>query len=426
MTYEVNFNNQPTPPFRHHRGGSRKKPGCLGFWSAIPTDAKVKIGLMLVGLVLSFACAGWWVFRPLAGKAEEPPTPAVEKVQTVGPLEESPTDTPVVVTATSAQAGADEPPDLERTATFQAAISRPAVDPGSSPYFIGVITYEDGCLVSNLGFTTSGYHGKPYYLYLSDPLDRDPAMQMVQLRGHVQRFDTCQYPVLFVDQLFWLDQAGTPSPLSLGGPLTTTLAATGTITATLTPPTWGVSSQAAPTKTPTYTVWVPPQKNLPTPEPLPTYTPRPTYTPQPVQSIVQTVMPHMPTFTPFPTWTPDPATATPTETATPQPVNISGPVVLIIDCPLSNFAIQASPGNNYLVILDGAGLPPSGSPVEYTAFAIGTLADNMCGSKVIKASQIIWTLLPTPSPTDTATPTPTFTPTLTPTATLTATATITP
>lgn len=320
------------------------------------------------------------------------------------------------------------PEQLAATATFEAAIRRPAVvNPAAFPSFIGVVTYESGCLVSNLGFTTSGYNGTPYYLYFSELLDRDPLMEVIQVRGPVQKFEDCQYPVIMVQEVFWLDQQQAPPPLAYGGPTSTTI--TGTVTSTVTDPsTWGKSVTPVPavkkgTVMPTPEGYIPPQKEIPPPA---TYTPYPTYTTQPVEVIVQTVIPHIPTYTPYPTYTPDPSTATPTFTPTPPPVTIMGPVVSVGGCATSNFAINAA-GQNYFIIFDGAQLP-LGEPTNYLALATGIL-DVACGGQAIKAKSITWYEI-TPTPTPTATPTPTLTathtPTLTPTATITATGTITP
>jgi hypothetical protein len=411
--YQADMSGPPTPPFRHRRGGYRGNKGCLGKFSAIPTDAKIKLILLLVGMLASFGCGIYWIFlRPKSIQADQPtPTRQIEMVQTVGPLAEAPTNTPVLVTTIASLPL--QTPDIERTATFQVAISRPAMDPAGSPYFVGVITYEDGCLVSNLGFTTSGYNGKPYYLYLNQPLDRDPSMQIIQVRGYVQTIDTCQYPVIFVDQLYWMDKSGTPAPLSIGGPIISGTI-TGTATITSTRP-WGLLT--TPASSPT--VFVPPQKEVPSP---PTYTPYPTYTSQPVDVIVQTVIPHIPTYTPYPTWTPNPATATPTATATPQSLSLYGPILSVAGCPQSNFAIDAS-GETYFILLAGATLPV-GEPTNYLALATG-LADQACDGQAILAHQITWYEI-TPTPTSTPTITPTSTSTITPTSTITVTATITP
>ncbi|NJN95687.1 MAG: hypothetical protein HC875_17030 [Anaerolineales bacterium] len=115
-----------------------------------------------------------WVFggsklgkAQAASAAEEPAI-----IRTVAPLE-TPTLQPS--NPPTFQPSNLEPAQLAATAQMQAAINRPAaVDPAGSPYLVGVVTYETGCPLSNLGFTTSGANGTPYYLYLSSMLDRDP------------------------------------------------------------------------------------------------------------------------------------------------------------------------------------------------------------------------------------------------------------
>jgi hypothetical protein len=383
----------------------------------IPLEAKIKIFFLFLGMMAGFGLVIWWLWPkgdPTA-KADTPPTAAM--IQTVAPLGTSPpTEMPPTLVAAPAPTFSQE--ELEVTATWQAMISRPAMDPASQPYLIGVITYESGCDVSNLGFTTSGLNGKPYYLYLRQPLDRNPLMEMVQINGVIQKFDQCQHPVIFVDSLIWFDDQGTPSPLA-AEPLIT-----GTITATtvFSPSLWGMQ--------PTPLAAVQPgtvMPNLATSTPYPTYTPHPSptvYVPPQRSYPTYTPYPRPATYTPFPTWTPNPATptATATATATPQQVTLYGPVQAVAGCPQSNFALNAS-GTTYYIILAGATLPP-GDPASYHALATGFL-DVACGGQAIKANSITWYAV-TPTPTNTATPT--YTPTLTPTLTLTptATATLTP
>jgi len=419
MPAVVNQSGPPGPPPNFRTGYRRRGKG---FWARF-NEQGFGFKLNVIGSALGIlAILGWLVWRfliphtPPAQAQETIPTPTLINHPTVdmnatrhqeAPGEtafQSPISTPTdVMTQEQAQA----------TSTFQAAISRPAGlnNPVSAPYFIGVITYESGCSASNLGFTTSGYNGQPFYLYLRQPLDRDPFMQIVQLSGYVQLFDDCQYPVIFVDSLFWLDQSGTPSPL-----LSPTVVLTGTITPT--PNTWGMAT-ARPKTTVVIqgdvTPYVPPSKDIP---PLATYTPYPTYTPQPVQHIVETVIPHIPTYTPYPTYTPNPM------------ANITGKVVSVVGCPLSNIAIETSPGTYYYLILAGATLPPTGQPTDYYALASGTL-DNVCSGRAIRASSITWYVVsptdtPTPTNTATSTATATETPTVTPTVTITPTATLTP
>jgi hypothetical protein len=115
------------------------------------------------------------------------------------------------------------------TATAHALYSRPAqINPAAMPFLIGVITYEPGCAVSNLGFTTAGLEGRPYYLFFPTPLDRDPLMQMVNVSGYVQTFDDCRHPVLMVQNIYWLADVATPAPLGVNyQPITRTI--TGTV-----------------------------------------------------------------------------------------------------------------------------------------------------------------------------------------------------
>jgi len=301
---------------------------------------------------------------------------------------------------------------MSATATWIAKINRPAVvNPANSPNYFGVITYESGCDVSNIGFTTAGLNGSPYYLYFGGLLDRDPNMQMAQITGYVQKFENCQYPVLMVQEIFWLQQQATPAAIAYGGPVVS-----GTITATVkNPAAWG--QQIVATKTPTYTVYVPPHRALP--------------------PITATVIIVMPTYTPYPTpaaptaqvvvvtATPNPAaaptnTATPTSTATPTPqvINVQGQFYTVSGCPQSNLAVEVFTNEYYYVIMAGATLPREGQPSDYTGFISGIL-DSACGGKAIKAQTITWYLNPTATPTSTATATATTTPTPTPTETLT-------
>lgn len=428
MPQTITTGGPPGPPPNFGGYGPRRRKS--GFWARFGQQG-FGFKLNVIGSFLGIlAIIGWFVWRfliphspPTAAAQETIPTPTETRTFATVDLNVPQIETSEFTPTVSPPGDPANPPDLQATATFQAAISRPASanNPGAYPNYIGVITYESGCSVSNLGFTTSGYNGAPFYLYFSGLLDRDPLMQMVQIRGYVQEFDGCQYPVLMVQEVFWLSQTGTPAPLAYGGQITDTI--TGTITAA-NPSTWG-HGDPMPTKTPTYTVWIPPQKELP---PLATYTPYPTYTPQPVQQIVQTVIPHIPTYTPYPTYTPDPSTPTPTATATPETVTIYGPVVAVGGCAVSNFAIQTS-GQNYFIIFDGAQLPP-GEPTQYLALATGFL-DTACSGQAIRAKQITWyevtpTPTMTPTLTPTLTPTPILTPTLTPTATITPTEVITP
>lgn len=422
----------PPPNFKSY-GPKRRKNGFWAKFAAQGLGFKLQVIGSVLGLVLIFAYLIWRFLIPSSPPAkaqEEKPKSEPTIIRTVPPLEtpqqvvrpvspiQSALQSP---TPTQANQPAPTPPtqtdlDLNATATFQAAISKPAYanNPGAAPFFIGVITYESGCSASNLGFTTSGYNGQPYYLYLRTPLTRDPLFQLAQVTGYVQIIEGCEHPVIFVEQLTWMDQQGTPSPLA-----TPTIVPTSTITVTITsePKPWGQAgtpSAQMPTVRPpqpgtTATYWLQPPKNIESTGP--TYTPYPTYTPVPTlppEKIVHTVIPHIPTQTPLPTYTPFP-------TSTPNPqANISGRVVNVVGCPTSNIAVETGPGQHVFIIFAGATLPPTGQPTDYHALAVGTL-ENACGGKAIKANNITWYVGPTP--TATVTPTPTFTPTLTPTLT---------
>jgi hypothetical protein len=318
------------------------------------------ITIVLIGVGL-YGCSA--MRKPSKAEAAAP-TATTVMIQTVAPLQSAPSPTT-----------APEPAQLTATAVFQAAISRPAGNPSNSPYLIGVITYEPGCEMSNLGFTTSGYEGTPYFLYLQSPLDRDPFMQMVQLRGYVQKFKDCVYPVLMVSEVFWLSGTATPPPLApeyqpiISG---TATSAWGSL-AESAPPTPDknatpvydarndptspyytaiITPTAYPTYTPypTATAYVPPERIVyvdndnedndnddndnddndnddndndddPTETPTMTATATPTETPTFTATPTATLLP---TNTPIPTDTPTPIptdTPTPTPTETPTPTN---------------------------------------------------------------------------------------------------------
>lgn len=410
----VNLSGPPTPPFRHHRGGYKgQKKGCLGFWSAIDMGAKIKILGMLLGMLAGFGLVVWWAWPKVApSKADEP------VIATLPPLPTSQLE-PIQLTATAASQLPTQPPisnlqsptpietpDVARTATFVAAINKPASNPETSPYLVGVVTYEPGCTVSNLGFTTAGMNGTPYYLYFPTPLDRDPLMQMLQIKGYVQKMKDCRFPVLMVSEAFWLNGSATPAPVNLQSPISGTITTTATIT-------WGLAAYGLPTpdkhQTPVYN----PLESTP----YPTYTPYPTATPY--------IPPPPPTLAPLPTYTPYPPPSQPDPTNTPALVNLSGKVVNVAGCAQSNLAIETAPGQVYFLIFEGASLPLEGSPTDYYAFVVGSLAKKICSGQAIRATSITW-YNATPTATTTATDTPTVTPTATETPTATATATDTP
>lgn len=372
--------------------------------------------LLVVGAItIALIIAGLWgcaAQRKSKAEAAQPPTPVI---QTVAPLPTPPPTAP-------AQPPALEPAQIAATATAHFIYSRPAGNPQNSPFLIGVITYEQGCEVSNLGFTTAGMNGTPYYLYMQTMLDRDPLMQMVQLRGYIQQFKNCQYPVVMVTDIFWLDGQATPAPLAM-------VPISGTVTGTVTiSNTWGqgIGDYGFPTPdknaTPVYDARYDPTSPHyigSTVTPYPTYTPYPTATPYVPP---QRNDPVNPTKTPKPTKTPTP---TPSATAT-QQANLAGVVVSVSGCPVTNLAVQTGPGQHVLLILNGATLPEDGLPVGYYVVASGFL-DFACNQSALRANSVGWySLTPTPTHTPTATETPTMTPTVTDTPTMTPTATETP
>jgi hypothetical protein len=399
------------------RGGSRRKKSIL---SAIPWTQRL-LGIVLVlGFCGSLTWIGW-MFWPRAAAADTPPpvVATVPELPTAMPIEPAPgviTGTlPTVIPATPL-----EPIQIAASATYQAALSRPAAlnNPQAAPFLVGVITYESGCAVSNLGFTTAGLDGQPYYLFFTTPLDRDPLMQMVNITGYVQKFPGCAHPVLMVQQVFWLSALATPAPVA-AGPITTTLL-------------WG---QASAPLTPTVTIRRPELLNQPVqPPPAPTVTPvvSPTtwsqtpWQPQPwatvnlsgIQSQIDSLRNDL-NAAQSGTTTPT-ATKTPTATPTPQTANITGEVIAVSGCAQTNIAIRTGPGQQVLLMLSGASLPGNGQPVGYWVMASGTL-NTVCGQTAINATSAMWylpTLTPTPTSPATETPTATPTATLTPIPTI--------
>jgi hypothetical protein len=409
---------------------NRDKRGQRGRQHGMERSDLIKI---LIFGTLFLLCIGYGLYWFMSGgklaKAEAKGAGEPAIIRTVAPL---PTLPPQVMgNPPTAAPPALEPAQLTATAVMQAAINRPAAgNPEAAPYLVGVVTYEQGCSVSNLGFTTAGVNGTPYYLYLQAPLDRDPFMQMVQVKGYIQKVPTeCDDPVLMVTELFWLDGQATPGPLLPEyQPILT-----GTATAT-----WGqgLADYGLPTpdknKAPVYDARLDPESShytgtltataTMTPVPLPTATP---YIPPP-RSEPNDNSNDNDAATP---------TRTPIPTATPVKITLSGPVVAVGGCSVSNLAVMT--GVPYFLIFEGAQMP-AGDPTGYTALIVG-LADTACGGQAVRAQQIQWTLIPTATPipptiTPTAIPptataipaTATSTPTETPTATATSTPTETP
>ena len=404
---------------------NRDKRGARGHRkSSMETSDMVKIGISVVVLAL----IGWWAVGWLFGDGDaEASAPATSEA---APTEESnviqintlpPLETPAESTLEPAPL---EPAQIAATATFEAAIARPARmnNPAAAPSFVGVITYEDGCMVSNIGFTTSGYNGKPFYLYVDQPFEQDPLLQIVQVSGIVQQFDDCQYPVIFVSELRFFDLEGTPAPLAVGGP-----GLTGT-TVISSAAVWGVKTTPMPAVKPgqtmpdlggykpTPTATITASGTITAPRPYPTYTPYPTTPPYiPPQRVL-----------PSPKNDDD---DDPTATPSPTPIhaNIDGRVVAVAGCQATNLAIiKADPDQYVYLVFDGATLP-DGNPTDYRAMAIGVL-DTICDGQAIKAYTVTWykPATGTPTSTSTATPTATATATTPPTSTPTATSTATP
>lgn len=394
---------------------NRDKRGARGHRkSSMETSDVVKIGLSVVVLAL----VGWWVAGWLFGGDDEAqaapaPGPSEPVIATVPPLEmPAPQIEPETVL---------EPSQIAATATFQAALSRPAaVNPATSPTFVGVVTFEDGCPISNIGFTTSGYNGTPYYLYVQEPFEQSPLYQVIQVRGFIQEFEECRQPVIMVQQLTFFGIEGTPAPVSA---ITNTQLITGVDLST-----WGLKTtpiaavqpgQTMPDlggykPTATATITAATVLTAPTATPYPTYTPYPTTAPYipPARHIPP---PSDDDDEPDPTATPSP---TPTATATPTPVqqaNIDGPVIAVAGCQATNLAIKTGQDRHTYLVFDGAALPETGSPTDYRAMAIGVL-DTACNGQAIKARLVTWYKPdPTPEPTNTPTTEPTAEPTAEPT-----------
>ncbi len=196
---------------------------------------------IIILVVLGVICAGalWGCQASKAAKNTPTPVPSpagaqFEPAQLTAIAELTrPTQPPAAAKQPQPDQPTPNPEQSEATATMTAKINRPAVvNPANSPNYFGVITYEDGCDVSNIGFTTAGLNGRPYYLYFNGLLDRDPNMQMAQITGFVQQFQNCQYPVLMVQEIFWLNSQATPAPIAYGGPVVSgTITSTAVITA---------------------------------------------------------------------------------------------------------------------------------------------------------------------------------------------------
>lgn len=408
---------------------NRDKRGAKGHHrkSSMETSDIVKIGVSVVVLAL----VGWWAVGWLFGEDEAEaaaPAPTTEAAPTADHIIQINTLPPLETPAQPAAAPAQlEPAQIAATATFEAAISRPAAlnNPAAAPSFVGVITYEDGCMISNIGFTTSGYNGKPFYLYYDQPFEQSPLLQIVQVSGVVQEFDDCQHPVIFVSSLQFFNLEGTPAPLATGGP-DATITGTTAITAAAA---WGIHTTPMPAVEPgqtmpdlggykpTPTATITAAATITAPTPYPTYTPYPTTAPYiPPRRVI-----------PAPSSSDDDDDPDPTATPSPTPVqaNIDGPVIAVAGCQTTNLAIKTGPDQQAFLVFDGAELPKDGSPTEYRAMAIGVL-DKICNGQAIKARLVTWYKPATATPTATMPATATATATKPATATPTATATTVP
>ena len=221
----------PPPPFTRRYSPYRRGNSVFTRFAAQSLGFKLNVIGSLLGLLLIIGYLGWLLWSKIApAKAEATPI-----IQTVAPLPTPPTaalSTPIPIgnVITPGVLSTLEPAQIAATATAAALYSRPAGNPAQSPFFIGVITYEPGCQVTNMGFTTAGIEGTAYYLYLQTPIDRDPLMQMAQVQGYTTKFKGCAYPVLMVQNIVWLNGLATPAPLAQ-------VILTGT--ATITAPLWG-------------------------------------------------------------------------------------------------------------------------------------------------------------------------------------------
>jgi len=371
-----------------------EQPMTAGAGGSMSMDDSTKRTIIILSVIALVGGLAIFMWLGRTATAQEPtPTKPPIRIETVAPLE---TPAPIADAPSPTPTTPLEPAQIAGTATAMAMYSRPAMDPASSPYYVGVITYESGCPITNMGFTTAGYEGEPFYLYLNQMLDRDPLFQVVQIKGVIQNYDDCPLPVLFATDIFWMSQQATPAPVSV---ITNTATITGTITPTpFNPATWGMKpgTPNAPTAgqslgaavVPTYTPY--PSPTSPPPTRYPTYTPYP--------------RPSNPTATPQPT-----ATPSPTATATPQTASVYGKITAVGGCTVSNFAVSNGEGH-YFIIFAGAQTPAT-DPTQYAALVIGTL-EPACGGQAIKAHQILWY---EPTPTPTTEPTATSEPTTEPT-----------
>jgi hypothetical protein len=369
-------------------------------------------------VVLLLLCLGGLLLARNITADDKTPTPVVVTLPALDYATVTHSEMPTATATASIFPDNTPTPDIARTATFEAAINKPAGENLSenNRILVGTVLLQPGCNITNIALDASGAR---YYLHLPSSLliTLNPDLQLAEVRGVVTTLPTCVYPILQVQSFTWLNELATP------------VASSGTITTTRTisgGDPWQIRYTPTPTGLPRPVFAPPPQQTAifsGTATPYPTYTPYPplpTATPYiPPQRSDPTAYPTYtpyPTLTAYPTPTTNPATLTPTPTPTPQLVTLYGPVRTITGCAQTNFALDAS-GVTYFIILSGVTLPP-GDPTAYYALVSGE-AVTACGGNGVKANSITWyDVTPTPTATSTATPTSTTIPTDTPTATV--------
>jgi hypothetical protein len=370
---------QHNRPFRHKRGGYRRKGG--GFWGFINKEGHgVQIILSGLGLIVVIGWLAWkFVFAPGMAKAQKvtavPPIPVVLQPTTTIQVESVPTATAPITRMVQMQPITYSTPLSPRITDSPAQPTSVPVVPEVVPLGAGIVTvfgsisFQPGCTVTNLAFIASG---NIYYLTVSGDLqfpDGNPEGQMAMIRGYTSTFAGCDAPILSVQALRWLGVTGVEELSQKNG---RGVGAVITAHGTLMP------------------------------------TPTPTITPTPLATATPTAKPPIIASTDRPTAVP---TATPT--ATPAPVSMTGQVLLSDGCSTTNWMINSS-GEGYYLIM------PTTLNIDFDPRAgreaiISGITSKACDNRAVVVSSVIW--LTTPTPTTTMTPTITNTPTQTPTPT---------
>ena len=377
---EIPMQHDRNTPFRHKRGGYRRKKG---IWTALARAGgkeQLNIGCSALGLLAAIIYLLWrFVIGPMiAANAAPPPTPTPTPEPTLTPT--------AIVTPTPGmllpqplqpvQQFVTPTPNGSPTPTSIPSVPEVAPLGAGSVTVFGSVDFAGGCPVTNLAFVASG---NLYYLLINGDLqfpDGNPQGQMAMIRGYTSEFEDCDAPLLSVASLRWLgvEEEATLSQKTSRGGVGTVVTASGT--------------------------------RMPSPTPTPTNTPRPTFT-----------------ATAYPTA--KPATSTPrptfTATATPAPVSMTGAVLLADGCDTTNWIINATGDAYYLLMPAGLAIDFDPRNESRQAIVNGTNS-RACNGNAISVSSLIWLTTPTP----TATNTPTVTPTPTQTATPSATPTVTP